>query len=185
MMRTIVLGTVLGGIVLFAWSFFSWTVLPWHLSVFRGFSNEDALTPLLLAGAKESGMYTVPGMLEGGSKEQQKAMEDKLAKGPFLFAALRPGPIGSTASMFINQILLQLGVALVATLLLMQVRLAGYLARAGFVASVGLAGALAAFLPESNWWGFSASYTAVNVADMVIGFGLAGLALAKIVPVRA
>jgi hypothetical protein len=80
-MKTIVWGTLVGGIVLFAWGAISWTALPWRNTVFQHFSNEEAITQALMAGAKEPGMYTVPGMLEGGTPEQQKAMQEKIAKG--------------------------------------------------------------------------------------------------------
>jgi hypothetical protein len=175
MTKTILLGTLIGGIILFAWSAVSWELLPWHTSSFRSFSNEDAMTQALLAGAKQNGMYSIPGGLEDNPNQE------KLIKGPFMFAAVRPGPMGPVAPMFIGQALIQFAAAFMLTLLLMQVHALSFARRVLFVAGIGLAGGVAAFLPEMNWWGFSAAYTLVNVADMTIGFTLAGVALAKIV----
>jgi hypothetical protein len=83
--------------------------------------------------------------------------------------------------MFIQPVLIQFGAALILTLLPMQARSLRFGGRVLFAAGIGLAGALSAFLPEMNWWGFAASYTLVNIADMTVGFALAGLALAKVV----
>ena len=175
MMKKIVLGTLLGGILMFTWSAISWELLPWHTSAFGAFSNEDTLTQDVIAGAKEAGMYSIPGLLESN------VSKEKLIKGPFIFASVRPGPMGPVAPMFIGQVLIQFGAALIATLLLIRARGLGFIGRVLFVAGIGLAGAMAAFLPEMNWWGFAANYTLVNVADMTIGFALAGVGLAKVV----
>ena len=37
-------------------------------------------------------------------------------------------------------------------------------------------------LPNWTWWGFGNSYIAVNIADTLIGWTLAGFVLAKLLP---
>lgn len=49
-----------------------------------------------------------------------------------------------------------------------------------FVAVIGLAAGLICRLPDWNWHGYSAAYTAVCMADHVVGSALVGLALAAI-----
>jgi hypothetical protein len=43
---------------------------------------------------------------------------------------------------------------------------------------VGLAIAIVGHLPAWNWWGFSLQYTLIEIADLVIGFTLAGVLIA-------
>lgn len=183
-MKSIVLGTLLGGFTLVAWSAISWLALPWHMAGFRSFSNEEALTQTLVAGAREAGMYTIPRM-ESGSAAQRQSTADKLVRGPLVFASVRPGPLESTFALFVRQFLIQLATAFVLTLLLLRTGTGGFARRVWFVAGIGLAGGIAGHLPNWNWWSFAPGYTAVEVADMVIGFALAGCVMAAVIPEMA
>jgi hypothetical protein len=49
-----------------------------------------------------------------------------------------------------------------------------------FLAVVGLSASVIVDLPNWNWWGFSGSFTAVNLADNVLTWLLAGLVIAKV-----
>ena len=70
--------------------------------------------------------------------------------------------------------------ALLLTWLVLQIRAPGYGARVGFVVIAALAGGIICHLPNWNWWGFSTSYTAVTLADVVVTWLLAGLVIAKV-----
>ena len=55
-----------------------------------------------------------------------------------------------------------------------------YAKRVMFLAMGGLAASVIVDIPNWNWWGFSGSYTAVNLIDSTITWGLAGLVIAKV-----
>jgi len=175
MIRQLTLGTIVGGAILFLWSAVSWELLSWHRSAFRSFSNEDTITAAIVTGAPAPGMYSIPGNLESAPNLE------KLIKGPFVFAAVRPGAMAPPATMFAGHALIQFAAAFLATLLLLQARGLGFIGRTLFVTGIGLTGGIAAFLPEMTWWSFAPGYTLVNVADLTIGFALAGVALAKMI----
>jgi len=49
-----------------------------------------------------------------------------------------------------------------------------------FLAVAGLAASVISDLPNWNWWGYSAAYTAVNLVDYTLTWLLAGLVIAKV-----
>jgi hypothetical protein len=57
MLKSLVLGAILGAITAFLWSFISWSVLPWHQKQLRSFRNEDEVTVVIASHALESGNY--------------------------------------------------------------------------------------------------------------------------------
>src|SRR5207247_11435356 len=67
-----------------------------------------------------------------------------------------------------------------ATSLLMNTTLPGYWPRVGFLVVLALTAVVICHVPDWNWWGFSAGYTAVAFADLLIGWTLAGLAIVKV-----
>src|SRR6266849_2571784 len=95
MLKSLVLGAILGGSTAFIWSFISWSVLPWHEKQLRSFQNEDEVAAVIASHAPESGNYLLPTgpSQEGMNAEQKKAAEEirmqKMQKGPLVFAAVR------------------------------------------------------------------------------------------------
>jgi hypothetical protein len=69
--------------------------------------------------------------------------------------------------------------ALLLTWLLLQTTGLSYWRRVAFVTTAALAVAVLAALPDWNWLGFSARYTAIVTTDMVLGWFLAGLVIAR------
>ncbi len=89
MLKSLVLGAILGGLTAFVWSFISWDLLPWHEKQLRSFQNEDEVSAVIAAHAPESGNYLLPTgpSQEGMSPDQKKAAQEirmqKMQKGPF------------------------------------------------------------------------------------------------------
>jgi len=181
-------GTILGGIVLFLWSMLAWAVLPLHTSTLLSFANEEAMTQALIATAPKSGNYLLPaerlntqGMTADQIKTAQQAAMDRMMKGPTMFAAVRLGPVGSMASYYGAQVLTQFVCAFLATLLLLPAKALSYWGRVAFLVGIALAGGVACYIPEWVWWSFSSAYTTANFVDLLVGFFLAGLVIAKVV----
>ncbi len=186
MIRSLVLGTILGGLTAFIWSGISWELLPWHESSLRTFQNEDEVSAVIASHTAESGTYLLPGSppQEGMTSEQKKAAQDilvqKMQKGPIVFAAIRRGGFGSYSKGLILQLLIQMASALLITWLVLQTSGRSFARRVAFCAVVGLAAGVIADLPNWNWWGFSGTYTAVNVIDYALTWLIAGLVIAKV-----
>jgi hypothetical protein len=186
MLKSLVLGTILGGVVAFIWSSISWEVLPWHEQGFHNFQNDEEVSAVIASHITESGNYILPGRppMEGMNAEQKKALETtlmaKMQKGPIMFAAIRRGGFGSFAAGLIKQFLILAAGAFLLTWLLLQTSGLGYGQRVIFLAVAGLAASVVSDLPNWNWWGFSGSYTAVMVADSTLTWLFAGLVVAKV-----
>jgi hypothetical protein len=184
---SLISGAFLGGAVAFAWTTISWLVLPWHAGALRSFRDESAVAQAIVANAPRAGVYFLPNPPPERSSAPPAAAEAardaalaRMERGPVLFAAVRPRGAGSvTRAMVIDAAIDILG-ALLFTWLLLQTKGLSYWRRVAFVATAALAVAVVAALPDWNWLGFSAQYTAIVATDMVLGWSLAGLVIARV-----
>jgi len=78
------------------------------------------------------------------------------------------------------QVLSLLAAAFLLTWLVLQTSGLSYARRVVFLAAIGLAASVIVDLPNWNWWGFSGSFTAINLADNTLTWMLAGLVIAKV-----
>ena len=190
MLRSLVLGSILGGLVAFVWSSVSWELLGWHEKTLVSFQNDDEVSALIASHAPKDGTYILPGMppTEGMTAEQQKAAKaalmERMQKGPIMIAAVRRGGFGSFARGLIIQVLSLMVAAFLLTWLLLQTSGLSYRKRVMFIAIAGLAASVIVDVPNWNWWGFSGVYTAVNLIDVTITWLLAGLVIAKVAKPR-
>jgi hypothetical protein len=187
MLKSLVLGAVLGGITAFLWSFISWELLPWHEKQLHSFQNEGEVLAVIASHAPQSGNYLLPtGPSEDGlTADQKKAAQEiriqKMQKGPLMFAAIRKEGFGSFPKTLVAQVLYQMLAALLLTWMLLQTSGLSYSRRVAYLAVAGLAASVIADLPNWNWWGYSGTYTAVNLIDYTLTWLLAGLVIAKVV----
>ena len=186
MLKSLLLGAILGGLTAFLWSFISYSVLPWHLSQYHPFQNEDDVSALLSSHAAESGIYVLPlgPSQQGLTAEQKKAAVEirtqKIQKGPLMFAAVRLSGFGSFPRVLLIQLLCQMFAALLLTWMLLQTMGLSYGRRVAFLAIAGLAASVIADLPYWNWYGFPTTYTAINLIDYTLTWLLAGMVIAKV-----
>jgi hypothetical protein len=191
MIRSLVLGTILGGLVAFLWSSVSWEVIGWHEKTLTTFQNEDDVSAVIASHITQSGTYLLPagpsqaGMTSEQKKAAQNVQMQKMQKGPVMFAAIRRDGFGSFTRGLVAQVLIQMAGALLLTWLLLQTSGLSYTRRVAFLAVAGLAASVVADLPNWNWWGVSGAYTAVNLIDYTITWLLAGLVIAKVAKPRA
>ncbi len=174
MLKSLVLGAILGGLTAFLWSFISWDLLPWHEKQLRSFQNEDEVIAVIASHAPVSGNYLLPTgpSQEGMNPDQKKAAEEirmqKMQKGPLVFAAVRREGFGSFPRVLLTQLLYQILAALLLTWMLLQTSGLSYARRVAFLAIAGLAASVIADLPNWNWWGYSPAYTFVNLIDYTL-----------------
>lgn len=175
--KALIKGTLLGGIILFVWMALSWMALPWHCATLKGFNDESSVAAIIKTNATESGIYVLPHMC-GGNDEQHM---DTTTKGPLIFTVVRrDGYDFSSPKPYIISFVIDLVAAFFVTYLLLQMRESSYWRRVWFVSVFGIAAGVLAMFPNWNWWGFSFDFTLVGFLDFVIGWFLAGLALATV-----
>lgn len=186
--KQLALGSILGAIVLFVWSAIAWMLIPWPGEPLRSFTSEDAVGQAIAANAPRSGNYFLPfmakrtpGMTDQQFAAAQKAMEDRMARGPLVFAAVRLEPFGSMGKPFVIQFLTQFVVALLATILLMQTSGLSRVGRIGFVTAIGVIIFVGGHVDEWNWWSFSNAYMLMQFGAIVIGWLLASLVISTFV----
>jgi hypothetical protein len=180
MAKKLLLGAIIGGVILFIWGAISNMLLPFATAALQRFNDEEAVKQTIVANAPRSGVYFLPYMQEGLTEEQQNAAFERAMQGPVLFVSIRLGQARSFGSLLITQFLIDVLAALLLTALLLSLRPMGYAQRVLFVVGVALVVGISALLPDWNWYNFSPAYTAGEFFGLLIGFALAGLALARI-----
>jgi hypothetical protein len=190
--KQLALGSILGAIVLFVWSAIAWMLIPWPGEPLRGFTNDDAVTQAITANAPRSGNYLLPnvakrtpGMTDQQYAAAQKGMEDRMARGPMIFAAVRLEPFGSMAKPLVIQFFTQLVVAVLATLLLLQTSGLSRSGRFAFVTAIGVIIFVGGHVDEWTWWSFSNAYMLMQFGAIVIGWLLAALVISTFVRGKA
>jgi hypothetical protein len=191
MWKSLLLGAILGGLTAFIWSSISWELLGWHEKPILAFQNDDEVSSVILSHTMQSGVYILPGAApaEGMSAEQKKATQSalmaKMQKGPIMFAAIRRDGFGSYPRGLVIQFLSLVAAAFLLTWMLLQTSGLSYAGKVIFLAVAGLAASVIVDLPNWNWWGFSGSYTLINLADSTLTWMLAGFVIAKVAKPRA
>ena len=191
MPKSLALGGLLGGFVLFIWGMVSWTVLPWHMMTLEKFTNEVAVAEVLATNATGGGVYLLPNPHKhapGLTDEQKKAAEQdghrRMMQGPFMLATVSPEGGRPMGQALLTELCTQIAGAILATWLLLQAGGLSYMRKVGFIMTLALLAGVIMHIPNWNWWKFSTGYMAVGFADLLIGWLLAGLVIAKIVSAR-
>ncbi len=171
MARVIVL-SVAGGIVLFVWGFMSWAVLPWHHMAANKFTDEAAVAQVLKENAPQRGVYFLPFSEQDHGPDKVGAFANVLPDGTAMNMGrqMTVALVTQIASVFLVLSLMRIGGT------------PGCRARVGFFALTGLIIGFVSHAPYWNWFGFSTPYVAVIVMDYLIGWTLAGLAVACFMP---
>ena len=186
MTKSLILGTILGGLMAFVWSSVSWELIGWHEKTMVAFQNEDEVSAVIASHASQDGTYLLPsgpstaGMTAEQKKSALAATMQKMQAGPIMVAAVRRGGFGSYSRGLIIQLLSLMAAAFLLTWLLLQTTGLSYGRKVAFLAIAGLAASVIVDLPNWNWWGFSDAYTAVNLADSMLTWLVAGLVIAKV-----
>lgn len=187
MVKSLVLGSLLGGIVAFCWSAISWTVLTWHNPTMNSFTNEDAVAQVLMENAPTGGMYWLPGIPPGYEKltgDAKKAADDAMMQRsktmPYFYGVFQPRANDDMVRQMGGSLLFDILAALLITGLLMRTAGMSYLGRVMFIVTVALAVGLIAVVPNWVWWHYGTGWTIVGMADILIGWFLAGLVIAKV-----
>jgi hypothetical protein len=187
MLTDLCVGAIVGGTVLWLWGAVSWMALPWHHATFLAFANEDEVVRLILTACPRSGVYGLPAprastdMDKAERETADRAAHARMVAGPIVTAIVQRNGFGSVPMAMLRAYIIYMLASVAITWLLLQSPQLGYWQQVAFVGVVGLSAAFICRLPDWNWHGYSTDYTAVNVADHVVGAVLLGLALAAVV----
>jgi hypothetical protein len=182
MVKKLILSTLLGGVISFAWGFVSWDLIQWHPIL--SFTNDDAAAAVIRANAPKAGIYLMPGEQPAANgadkKAQQAVMMERLKTGPVVFASIEPQGMTTSMTMFyVNGALINFAGAFFISWLLLIIPGTTYVKRLWLTILVAFIAGVLVGLPNWAWWGFSTGYTVTVFVDLVAGWGLAGLAMAK------
>jgi hypothetical protein len=77
-------------------------------------------------------------------------------------------------------LLTQVAAALLVSWMVMKAGDLGYLRRVVFITIFAVAAGIVTHVPYWNWWSFPKEYTLVAMADLAVGWFLAGLVIARV-----
>ncbi len=184
--RRVVLGALAGTILSFVWINLSWVAFDLHGKSIRQFPDEPAIAAALKAQNVERGIYVIPAMTVDYDDEAGMAahLEDN-RRGPYMMGVVRSGSLEEAPAMgpfMARGIAIQLVSALIAAVLLAAAASnLNFIGRFMFVLMLGVFAGVTGHLPNWNWWWFPVDHTVVSIADSIIGWAIAGLAMAAII----
>lgn len=171
----IIWGSVAGGFVVFIWGAVSWMMLPFHHATLKTFTNEPAVASIIGINATTPGVYLLPAPHHDVT-EQHKPTK------PFVFAVVRPeGMTPGDPVYYLRGLLTEIAGAFVLGLVLLAAPGLDYWRRVRLVVLTALAAAALVRLPDWTWWGFSTAFTVLGAVDLLVGWFLGGLVIAKFV----
>ena len=157
-------GTLAASLTLFVWQTISNVALPFHEMTIKPFSNNAAVVDAMRAGTSGIGVYVAPqGLLAAVSFTPDMADKTKA--------------IGGNLT---KQAVIDLVVALLLCVLVARIGVGRKRDTALTLALGAVAAGIIKELSDWDWYGFSATYTIVNVIDLTIQFAIAGIVIAWI-----
>jgi hypothetical protein len=189
MTKRVVIGGLLAGLTMFVWLFLAHEVLGLGEMGVKEIPNEESVLRPMQAAMNESGFYIYPGFGLGpkaASAQRNEAMPaymKKYEQSPHGVLIYNP-PSGafSFAKLLAREGALNLVEGLLVAWLLSWVAAGrGYLARAGFVAVIGVVAAISTNFEYWNWYEFPSSYITGYFITQVVGYLLIGLVAAAFV----
>lgn len=168
-MRILIAG-ILGGIAMYVFLSVAHLSPVGQIGVHAMPGGEAMVAQIANAVGGKGGLYFAPDHMN---------TKPSAAKGPFALVSFAPSASTSLSPMqLVFEFLSELAEAIVAAWLLAQAGLATYGARVGFVTGIGVVGAILAEAPYWNWYSFPLDYSLANAAMQIVGFFVAGLAMA-------
>lgn len=160
----------LSAVVLFIWGAVTLVFIPWHNQVLLGAKDERAVLEVLRTQTGGTGVYSVPIDHTGYT-----------ATSPFAVIMYRPDGMGmGQGSVMAVSFATYWLASLIAALLMPQTLT--FTRRILFFVGLGVFTSLVAHVSNWTWMGYSPGYTAVAIFDLVMGWFLAGLVLAALLP---
>lgn len=177
--RRVVLAGLLAGVVSFAWGLVSHVLLDSGQTSIRSLPDEPALLAALGRSVPEPGFYLYPSAPDADPEKNATAYR-RQPHGILVYTP--PGEPFDVFRLLSVQLASDLACGWIAAVLLSVAApsLPGSLARMLFVLLLGAFATLAVDVPYWNWYGFPTAYLLNQLFDSLMGWGLAGAALARL-----
>ena len=172
-MRVILAG-ILGGIALFIWGYISWMVLPWHNTSLHRWANEQVVSDAINANSPMSGVYISPMKYDTNATSSN-------AEAPMIFVSITRN--GMQSPMWVPALVTlfaEIVAACIVAWMLFRTSNLGFFSCVSFVTVFGIAAGIVSHIPYMTWFGFGYYFTAVQIADLVIGWYFAGVLMALV-----
>ena len=181
-MKRIIIAAIVGGIVFFIWSA-AMHMLP-AVGMMGIKSLPDPALEALKTTVPESGLYFFPGVVKNPTPEQQKEWEAKLVSGPYgIMAYTAGGSAAMSPKQLGSELLTNIVAAFIAACVISLIP-ATYGKRVLVVMLFGVFAWLSLTLSFWIWYNFPTPWVLAEAITEIIGWLLAGLVIAKIVPAR-
>jgi hypothetical protein len=178
-MKRIIIAALVGGIVFFIWSAIAHMLLPLGTMGLKNLPNENVVVDALRENVKSSGMYFFPGMTN-----DRNAMAAAMSRGPSGLLIYTAGGVPMMDPMqLLSELVTNIIAAFFASVI---VALVGgtQIRRTLVVAIMGAFGWVSLLLSYWIWYHYTTAYILGEGITEVVGWFLAGLVIAWIVPPR-
>jgi hypothetical protein len=178
----IIIAAIVGGIIVFVWSAIAHIATPLGTMGITSMPDDPRITQGL-AALPSSGMYFFPGMdmSHRPTAEEQKAFTDKVKAGPSGLLIITKGNGATMSGATLGSEFASNVVAALIAAILVSFMIGGWLKRAFAVALIGAFGIVSLLVSYWIWYGFPGAYVGGEAITEIVGWLLAGLAIAKIV----
>jgi hypothetical protein len=183
------LGALIGAAVAFAWSFVSWMVLGLHDPTIKRLDSakDQAITATLQTNLGDAGgVYFLPSLADGEKLDApSEAWKERHRKGPRAMLVYHPlGADPESPMIHVIGFGIDFVAAFLVCLMLSMSGMRSYFTRFGFVGLLGLFAGLVSYVMEINYVNLPLQYAIIMVADLFIGWTVAGFFMAMIVRPR-
>ncbi len=189
-MKRVFLAGFVGGVLLFSWGSLSHMAIGLGNTGVQQLPQEQPVLAALQANIPKAGFYFFPGMgappAANATPKQRtaamKAFEQKYERGPYGILIYHPDGTNprSPRQLLIEFVLDLVEVMILAIVVSQAKELTGFHTRVGLVVLVGILAAITTNVEYWNWYGFPADYTFGFMFDKVVGFLIAGIAIAAV-----
>ncbi|HJR73135.1 MAG TPA: hypothetical protein VJ806_05800 [Luteimonas sp.] len=181
-MRLLV-AAIVGGIVMFVWQAVAHMALPiGEMGMKTASGQETAIAALQASATDGGGVYMLPGMSpeQWADEKAKAAFQEQYKSSPYAFVVYRPegnpalvDMVPNLAKQFVSDVIAAFLVAWVLAL-----GAFGFGKRVLIAGALGLFAWLAISVPYWNWYLFPVSFTVGALVEQVVGWLLAGVAIA-------
>jgi hypothetical protein len=169
MLRILIAG-LLGGLAMYVWLSVAHLSPLGQIGVHALPNGNAVIAQISDAAGGEAGLYFAP---------DNMANKPSAAAGPFALVSFTPkAPTGLSPAQLAFEFFSELVEAILAAWLLAQAALSTYGARVAFVTVIGVVAAILSEAPYWNWYSFPLDFSLTNAAMQIVGFLVAGLAMA-------
>ena len=188
-MGRLLIAGLIGGIAMFIWSSLAHTVLPLGETGLSMVAPDSAVAATLQGElGDKAGLYGFPGVAGDPHRDEaaMAAMTEKMKTGASgLIIYHQPGYNPPMTTLMAKELVLEIVQSLILAWLLAGLAAAGLGVRTATAALIGVAVAIGTNGSYWTWWGFPTDYTLAAMLIQVVGYTLAGLAIALVLGWKA